>query len=323
MTPHATTGGERLARAANLTCPIWHHWRRALIWCLLNHGLPRCASHVHRRLQHRDSPFATEIHTLACESIRHSPNPTRIPSVMRRHLSKPPVAGFTLIELLAVIGIMALLAAFLVPAASRMLANANATKGLSNLRQLGVALTSYSSDNNGWFPSMNDCVPATLPYLNNDVRAWSCPNRTFKGNTTTKNWWEIPRTYSTHENVMWWISGSATAEEKASKQRKTFKVQRPNEVVLLADSTQKANGTASNGGLNGLNGQIHPSMQQMQKSNFGEELLSTAGDADPNESSGFIRYRQPGNKANILFVDGHTAQVVKGTLKLKNFATEY
>lgn len=242
---------------------------------------------------------------------------------MRTHPPKPLAAGFTLIEILVVIAIIGVLSALLLPVGTRMLKSANASKGLSNLRQLGVALNSYSGDNDGWFPLMGDCVPATLPYLNNNLQLWSCPNRTFKGNTTTKNWWEIPRTYSSHENVMWYVSGSATDEEKATKKRKVFKVQRPNEVVLLADSTQKAIGTASNAGLSGLNGDIHPTTQKMKDSSFGEQLLSTSGDADPNESNGFIRYRQPGDKANILFVDGHVAQVVKGTLKLKNFATEY
>lgn len=232
-------------------------------------------------------------------------------------------SAFTLIELLVVIAIIGVLAALLVPVAGKMVKKANATKGLGNLKQLGVALKLYSAENDGWFPTMGNCVPDSLTYLNNDFRPWICPNRSIKGNTTTKNWYEIPRSYSPHENVMWYVSGSATEEEKATKKRKVFKVQRPAEVVLLADSTQKAGGTASNAGLNGLGGQIHPSMQQMQKSSYAEELLSTAGDSDPNESSGYIRYRQPGNKANILFVDGHATQVAKGELKCKNFATEY
>lgn len=231
--------------------------------------------------------------------------------------------AFTLVELLVVIAIIALLAALLLPTVGKMVKKSNASKGLANLQQLGVALKLYSAENDGWFPTMGTCVPDTMTYLNNDLRVWSCPNRTFKGNTTTKNWWEIPRTYSTHENVMWYVSGSATEEDKARLQRKVFKVQRPSEVVLLADSTQKANGTASNAGLNGLNGDIHPSMQKMKDPSLAEELISTAGDSDPQESNGFIRYRQPGNKANILFVDGHIAQVAKGELKCKNFATEY
>lgn len=229
--------------------------------------------------------------------------------------------AFTLIELLAVIAIIAVLSALLVPAVGKMVKKSNATKGMNNLKQLGVALKLYSAEYDGWFPTMGNCVPDSLTYLNNDFRPWICPNRTFKGNTTTKNWYEIPRSYSPHENVMWYVSGSATEEEKATKKRKIFKVQRPAEVILLADSTQKEGGTASNAGLNGVSN-IHPTHQQMQNPTYAEQFISTDGDSDP-QTSGYIRYRQPGNKANVLFVDGHTSQVAKGELKFKNFATEY
>ena len=77
-----------------------------------------------------------------------------------------PRRGFTLIELLVVIAIIAILAAILFPVFARAREKARQASCLSNLKQLGLALITYTQDYDGalpWTAGVSGNVNLQLP----------------------------------------------------------------------------------------------------------------------------------------------------------------
>ena len=67
--------------------------------------------------------------------------------------------AFTLVELLVVIGIIALLMSILLPALSKARKQANATRCLSNLRQVALGFVFYANDYKGALPPTKQQLP--------------------------------------------------------------------------------------------------------------------------------------------------------------------
>jgi prepilin-type N-terminal cleavage/methylation domain-containing protein/prepilin-type processing-associated H-X9-DG protein len=90
--------------------------------------------------------------------------------------------GFTLVEMLVVMGIIAILAAMLMPSLAKAKAKANQIKCLNNMRQLGLSLTMYASDSNDEYPARRAQPNAWPQKLKPYYRDWlilQCPSDRF------------------------------------------------------------------------------------------------------------------------------------------------
>lgn len=104
---------------------------------------------------------------------------------------RKPGHGFTLIELLVVISVIALLMAILLPALSKAKEQAKATRCLSNLKQIGLAMHAYATDYNYLLPRA-ELRPGIAIYTGIDMR-WPVLFMPYVGGTSNsvENYYEL------------------------------------------------------------------------------------------------------------------------------------
>lgn len=249
----------------------------------------------------------------------------------RRHVALIATSpAFTLIELLAVIAIVGILAAILIPAVGKVRERANEATCASNLRQIGVAVGLYQAENNGAFPSVNDgSAPGQhitwfeqlRPYLSQEIDGLSntkiidvihCPSAEFykadangnRRNTHGYGWnpYLIPDTRVQSD-------GSRRSPYRA------VKVQRPSEVALMADAGQRSPSGWSFGYFVAKRGAYDPATaeQTIPESDF-------YGYGASEDNPGFAARHN--GRGNVLFVDGHVESFAPEDFKQKHIRVE-
>lgn len=114
-------------------------------------------------------------------------NPSTPPLALpRRRPTSCRVRAFTLIELLTVIAIIGVLTAILLPTISHVRASAKSSRCAANLRQTGIAIQTYISDNKGFLPPVGH--GSISPYFTADPRNFQHALLPYLSVATTTSW---------------------------------------------------------------------------------------------------------------------------------------
>lgn len=221
--------------------------------------------------------------------------------------TRSPV-GFTLIELLTVIAIIGILAGTLIPVVGHARTSARTAKSLGNLRQLGVALSLYATDNRNAFPRWNwigDIEPYVQMQLRNGENLFVSPNADENPRTTAGS--SLPFTYSAHGLLM--------LRAETQPPVRVAEVVHPSRLITVADGGQ------SPGNFWQANFHFEQPWQYVKQrlADFTAEQLAAPVPAEMlgphayGEGAGNLRYCN-NNSVAAVFADGHVATIKRGAV---------
>jgi prepilin-type processing-associated H-X9-DG protein/prepilin-type N-terminal cleavage/methylation domain-containing protein len=220
--------------------------------------------------------------------------------VIRYSLSK----AFTLIELLVVIVVIAILVAIILPVLSSVIENGRTTKCANNLRQIGLAMTLFANEHNGYFPESG----ATIP--------WGTVDSPPPGGSGQASWMEQVSVYI---NLSANSGGTTTGDPQNAAGNSIFTCPSSSLVKTADKYYSYFNGAhaayaANNQSPAAVKLQLikHPTEQilggDITDWPDGAGLLDADKD-DYSQNPFDLQASFHGGKVNILFADGHVARL--------------
>lgn len=205
--------------------------------------------------------------------------------------------AFTLIELLTVIAIIAILAGILIPVVGRVRESARNSQCASNLRQIGMGMSLFSTDNDGMLPpavgipsgeavevQWTKWLDDYLPQQSTSATArehpiFLCPSTDYEGLEHS----DIARSYTATASI-YGPSASGVLGRDSRGQRRLNSIENRSSVPMVIEAKRYLTG---NGSISGLNW--------------------TAARADTTaaseEDTTYFDFRH-GGRMNVLFADG-------------------
>ena len=230
--------------------------------------------------------------------------------------------GLTLTEILVVIAIIAVLATVLLMTISRMRDSAKSAATIGQLRDIGVAVTSWMGDNGGYFPpcwngDKNQSYAQVLdPYMHG-VENFRKPESRFIGIDkridVTVRPGSHPITFSLNDAICPNVTLNKSDPAKTLKLVHSSRVSRPAEVILMADGCQNPNNLGqANASAFRVKNAVGPSGPDGRR----DEAIPVGPDVDEASAAGWFRY--PYGKCHALMCDGSARAFPKGSIRNGN-----
>jgi prepilin-type N-terminal cleavage/methylation domain-containing protein/prepilin-type processing-associated H-X9-DG protein len=220
--------------------------------------------------------------------------------------------GFTLIELLTVIAIIGILAGILVPTVGKVRESARSARCGANQRQIAVAILLAAQEQRETFPpalnETNTSWTSTLqPYFGNkESHLLVCPSRSFHPPVASEYW---RSSYSLNPIIMVDLANETPRRVLVSA------VQRPVEIILVADGGQQAHG-----GAHSRFWQVDTAGSKTAPVEAADNVIADGPDVD--DGTACFRFRH-GGRVNVAFVDGHVRTFTKGAFRQRNIHISY
>jgi prepilin-type N-terminal cleavage/methylation domain-containing protein/prepilin-type processing-associated H-X9-DG protein len=224
---------------------------------------------------------------------------------------------FTLIELMVVIAIIGILITMLIPALSKAREATRSAVCLSNQKQVGIAIMTYSDSGDEIMPQIDKIDRFLLGRGDNgDLNSvWLCPSRPANPSYVTE---EKPICYSFNKNGLSWVG-----------QKKHSEIVNTSSTLIMGDGKINMPWGAwimidGDANLWGYESWQDENVFYAANHNLDDSAYVPNANIDSQGGVSGLRYRHYQEKSiNALFFDGHAVKKTKNNLIKRNFIASW